>query len=241
MSGFVKVDEHLNQKNTTGIHVCNVYDNTKAQSSVTASIFLKWQFYMSFNLVLSYLPYRPSPAACAAAVWAAFASSSRTEWCLLSDSTCRWQKTWESHWRSRVIRMVIKTMSVHVCKDRNWVFIAHWLSLLQVMDGDETLIHNGSDYLTFLLLLSAQNSAPLEKLLSQLLQENDDTSTNKKKKEPLLIAPFQLLPRSSHRFYFYSIYFLHYYFLYCTENKTNEQQTTEQGRKNKASINAALY
>lgn len=42
------------------------------------------------------------------------------------------------------------------------------------MDGDETLIDHGSDYLMFLPLLFAQNSPPLEKLLTQFLQDDNE-------------------------------------------------------------------
>lgn len=53
-----------------------------------------------------------------------------------------------------------------------WVSVDHWLPLLQVMDGDETLVDHGSDNLPFLPLVSAENSPPLEKLLPQLLQDD---------------------------------------------------------------------
>lgn len=58
-------------------------------------------------------------------------------------------------------------------------FIDHWLSLFQVMDGDETLIDHRSHYLTFLLLLFAQNSPPLEKILTEFLRENDKMRRNR--------------------------------------------------------------
>lgn len=40
------------------------------------------------------------------------------------------------------------------------------------MDGDQTIINNSSDQLTTLLLLSGQNSPPLEQFFSQVLQKS---------------------------------------------------------------------
>lgn len=42
------------------------------------------------------------------------------------------------------------------------------------MDGDETLVDHGSDYLMFPPLLFAQNSPPLEKLLTQFLHDDNE-------------------------------------------------------------------
>lgn len=50
----------------------------------------------------------------------------------------------------------------------------HSLSLLQVMDGDETLVDHSAHDPMPLPLLSAQNSPPLEKLLTEFLQRDDE-------------------------------------------------------------------
>ena len=47
--------------------------------------------------------------------------------------------------------------------------------LLQVMDGDQTVVHHGADDLTPLLLLSTQNTPPLEKVPAELLQQTSST------------------------------------------------------------------
>lgn len=65
-------------------------------------------------------------------------------------------------WRSRSVSRPT------LCPDS-----CHSLSLLQVMDGDETLVDHGAHDLMSLPLLSAQNSPPLEKLLTEFLQRED--------------------------------------------------------------------
>lgn len=47
---------------------------------------------------------------------------------------------------------------------------AHVLSLFQVMDGDQTLIHNSSEDLATFLLLPVQHSPPLEQFFRQILR-----------------------------------------------------------------------
>lgn len=42
------------------------------------------------------------------------------------------------------------------------------------MDGDQTSINNSSDHLVTLLLLSGQNSPPLEQFFSQILQKSSE-------------------------------------------------------------------
>lgn len=50
---------------------------------------------------------------------------------------------------------------------------AHILSLFQVMEGDQTLIHNSSEDLATFLLLPVQHSPPLEQFFSQILRESE--------------------------------------------------------------------